>query len=206
MLRTALTALAGLALITAACGSPDSPDAGNPLDLGRDSEADICHDNMMVLASAQSMYYGIYNCYATDLEPLYELLGSDEICCPECSLEYILEGSEETYQITCPLPELPNHGYIEDGFPGWPQEPTVDNCRSNMQTIASLQSMYFGSHGTYAGDVETLREFIEGDVDLSCPVCDEIYEIHADSEQYSVICPCACEPPHGSVVDGMMSW
>jgi hypothetical protein len=206
MLRTALTALAGLALIVAACGSPDSPDAGNPLDLGRDSEAGICHDNMMSLASAQSMYYGIYNCYATDLEPLYRLMGSDEICCPECSLEYILEGSEETYQITCPLPELPNHGYIADGIPCWPQEPTVDNCRSNMRGIAVAQSMYFGYYNTYAGDIGALREFYEGSIILLCPVCGETYELHGDSEHYSVVCPCVCEPPHGSVVDGITSW
>jgi len=206
MLRTALAVLAGLALIAAACGDSETPDAGNPLDLERDSEAGICHDNMMALASAQSMYYGIYNCYATDLEPLYELLGSDELYCPECSLEYILEGDDETYQITCPLPELPNHGYIADGIPCWPQAPTVENCHSNMRNIASVQGIYYGYHNTYAEDPGTLREFVEGDIILSCPVCGETYEFHADSEHYAVVCPCICEPPHGSVVDGIMSW
>ncbi len=206
MLRSALAVLAGLALLAAACGDSETPDAGNPLDLGRDSGAVICHDNMMALASAQSMYYGIYNCYATDLERLYELFGFDELYCPECGLEYILEGDGETYQITCPLPEMPNHGYIEDGIPSWPQEPTVDNCRSNMQTIATAQSMYYGYYNTYAGDLADLREFFEGGIILSCPVCGETYDLHADSEHYAVVCPCVCEPPHGSVVDGMISW
>ncbi len=83
---------------------------GNPLR--------ICRSNMMSLASSEAMFFGKYNRFGTLEELLEEGLGP-WIVCPGCSLDYDLDLGFETYTLTCPLPEEPCHGSIDDFVTSW---------------------------------------------------------------------------------------
>mgnify|MGYP006278980729 CR=1 FL=1 len=204
MLRTALTALAGLALIAAACGSPDSPEAGNPLDLERDSEQQQCIQNMYEICYAQSMHYGMYNEYMTEIEQVYEYMG-EVLTCPSCGQAYLLESSGERYTVTCPFPEIPNHGsYGSNNPPPNPEVPDIEECRSNMLGIATAQAIYYGYNNEYADGFYELCEVCV--VDSICPACAQTYLLDAEEDHYRLICPCSTDPEHGSVVDGIASW
>jgi len=207
MLRTALTALTGLALFAAACGSPDSPDAGNPLDLGRDSEQQQCIQNLYEICTAQSMHYAIYNVYMTSIPEVYEFMG-DELACPSCGQYYIMIGDEEEYTVSCPLTQEPNHGtYGSQNIPPNPHGSEVDVCRSNMLTLRTIESMYYGVYNCFTDSWENIRESgIYTGPALTCPGCGSDYRFHAQGSHYCIRCPLPADPIHGSVVDAMISW
>lgn len=82
---------------------------------------EICHARMITLATACSMYYGMYNRFPEVLSDLEEVMGNWDVECPACDTMYLYETNPEgdTYTITCPLSPDHNHGSIVDGYLSW---------------------------------------------------------------------------------------
>ncbi len=175
----------------------------------------ICHSNMSSLASACAMYYGIYNRYPEELRELgtsgiYEFWDNP---CPACGELYFYDTNSigDTYSIYCPMPVVPNHGYVIDGVRYWPPDTSgcEDACRSNMMGLASGIAMFYGSYNRYP---EELRELgtsgVMGNWDIPCPGCGEIYNYTTDptGQTYTIQCPLPWDPGHGSIEDGCISW
>ena len=82
-------------------------------------------------------------------------------------------------------------------------------CRSNMRSLASAESMYYGKYNTYAGDAANLAssEVMSNAESVTCPIGNDEYDI-TGGDTYLIECsnggPAAF--PHGSVDDGIMSW
>ncbi|MCD4846573.1 MAG: hypothetical protein K8R76_00105 [Candidatus Aegiribacteria sp.] len=171
---------------------------------------EICHERMINLASACSMYYGKYNCYPDGIEDLQEFftIPVDSIQCP-VNGEYIIEGDEEDCYIACPSNVIPSHGYILNGVVSWPPDPSdyLEYCRSNMRSLATACAMYYGSNNRYPEELSDLEEFMEN-WDLECPACDTmyLYETNPEGDWYSITCPLPGNHNHGSIVDGSASW
>ena len=164
--------------------------------------SDSCFHNVAILCGAQSLYYGLYGCYADDIDELYSLIG-DTLRCP---------WKVELYEITCCSPdsfwlqcqEYPLHA---GGGPGtyWnPYQRAVTHCRSHMMAIASSEAMFYGQFVRY-GTMDELLQAGYGPY-LTCPGCHLDYVIDLGPETYTLICPMPTSPNHGSVVDGMISW
>jgi len=84
-------------------------------------------------------------------------------------------------------------------------------CRSNMRSLASAESMYFGKYNTYASTAGVLASthVMDNAASVRCPIGNAAYA-YAGGATYSIRCgsesvwPAAF--PHGSVIDGIMSW
>jgi hypothetical protein len=174
----------------------------------------VCHNNMRSLATACAMFYGVYNRYPGELSELgttgiYEHW--DEPC-PGCGELYdYFTDSLTTYQIHCPMPLDPTHGYIIDGVCYWPPDTTgsQESCRSNMSCLATGMSMFYGSYNRYPLELSELgTSGIMGNWDIPCPACGEIYHYSTDpsGSTYTIECPLPWDPAHGRIVDGIPSW
>ena len=82
-------------------------------------------------------------------------------------------------------------------------------CRSNMRSLASAESMYYGKYNTYAGDAANLAssEVMSNAASVRCPINNTAYTITGGTT-YTITCaaPAPAAFPHGSVNDGIMSW
>lgn len=161
-----------------------------------------CQDNVATLCSAQSMYYGTYNCYASDIQDLYELLG-DTLVCPWVFEQYeVTLLGESSYWIQCT--EYPVHPGGGPGTGGWPPANPVRACRSCMQSLATSEAMFYGTYNRYG----SMQELVEAGFGpwLTCPGCGLDYIVETGFETYTLSCPNPTYPSHGSVVDGIFSW
>jgi len=177
----------------------------------------ICRYNMFYIANAESMFYGIYNRYTESLDTLEIICGlpPDAKSCPECGWEFLLVCSTpDTYNLTCPLPELPNHGTVIDGVSswGWINPPyTYENlCHSHMVALATAESMYYGEYNTYTDSYDNLYNsgiYTFSHYLIQCPLSGNVLFLYSpSSEHYSITCPEPYPPYHGSIVDGITSW
>jgi len=169
-----------------------------------------CRGNMMALATGCAMYYGMYNCYPDSIEDLQQFFPYpvDYICCP-VNGDYIFSGGEEDCYIACPSDVIPSHGYILNGETSWPCDPHnyFDECRSNMMSLASGLSVYFGIYNRFPEVLSDLEDVMEN-WDVECPACASIYmyETNPEGDTYTITCPISPDHNHGSIEDGMISW
>lgn len=177
--------------------SPTEPDL---LQSQRDN-AEACHDLMQFICSEQAIFYAENGWYASSLEEL-ELSG---LTCPECELEYILEGDTKTFAIHCPLPSDPTHGSVIDGVATWPPDPGnfQSLCRANIRTLASQCVIFFVNNSRYP---ETLEEMGMGS--YTCPECGEPYIYYTYENGYAFFMGCSLlpSPGHGFIDNGVASW
>ncbi len=75
----------------------------------------ICRANMRTIASQAVMYFANHNKFPTSLEDI----GMSGVACPACGQEIVLIGSDTTFYVGCPMPEDPNHGYIDNDGASW---------------------------------------------------------------------------------------
>lgn len=164
--------------------------------------SDSCFHNITILCALQMMYYGAYNCFADNIQDLYELYG-DTLRCPWTFGVYeVAFCSPDSYFVQCQ--EFPLH---PGGGPGtyWnPDQRAVTHCRSHMQSIATSEAMFYGTYNRYG----TMDEMLEAGFGpyLTCPGCHLDYVIDPGQDTYTLICPLPSSPNHGSVVDGVFSW
>lgn len=88
------------------------------------------------------------------------------------------------------------------------------SCRSNMRSLATGESMYYGMYDQW-GSIANLAS-AQGSDDpvmdnadlMTCPQADgAAYNYNDDGDDYTIDCPIAGEPQdHGSVVTGIQSW
>ncbi|OPL17599.1 MAG: hypothetical protein AVO35_09210 [Candidatus Aegiribacteria sp. MLS_C] len=157
------------------------------------------------------MFYGLEGRYPDSLE---ELASVDprlpDLVCPSCSLAYEWDTDGfEGYLLGCPLPEDPDHGYVKDGVPYWPPDPSAwpGICHGNMTTLAAGLAQYFGMYNLYPAELEGL--VAEGILDELpvCPECGGYYLYKTDCQTtYTVECPLPSDPNHGWITDGECSW
>lgn len=78
-----------------------------------------CRSSMVVIASANAIFFAEHDRYAYDLEEL-EL---ENLTCPGCGEPYIYylfeEQGQPGYHVECGMPSDPNHGYVRSGVPSW---------------------------------------------------------------------------------------
>jgi len=82
-------------------------------------------------------------------------------------------------------------------------------CRSNMRSLASAETMYYGKYETYTTVANLASSDMMGNADVTqCPTADDIYDITATATTYTIPCPAgpAGTNLHGSIIDGIMSW
>ena len=174
------------------------------------SVEEICHEYLVSLGVAQSMYYGMYNEYADDIEDLQELFPFpvESIYCP-VNGEYIFSVDDESYCIACPSNVIPSHGYILNGVVSWTPDPSecFKYCQSNMRSLATACTMYYGLNNRYPEELSDLEEVMQN-WDLECPAYASIYlyETNPEGDSYTITCPLPVDPNHGSIVDGLTSW
>ena len=75
----------------------------------------ICRAHMRAIASQAVMYFANHNTYPNNQEEI----GMSGVVCPACGQEYVLIGSETEFYVSCPMPEDPNHGNIDNGVASW---------------------------------------------------------------------------------------
>ncbi|MCK4671184.1 MAG: hypothetical protein KAT47_01490 [Candidatus Aegiribacteria sp.] len=171
---------------------------------------EICHERMINLSTACSMYYGMYGYYPDGIEDLQQFFPYpvDSIYCP-VNGNYILECDEEDCYIACPSNVIPSHGYILNGETSWPYDPSnyLEGCRNNMISLATGCSMYYAENNRFPEVLSDLEEVMEN-WDLECPACASIYmyETNPEGDSYTITCPLPVDPNHGSIVDGCTSW
>ncbi|MCD4776927.1 MAG: hypothetical protein K8S15_12860 [Candidatus Aegiribacteria sp.] len=215
IILTFLSLLLMFSCIDSAVSMTD-PEDGSTFSTGYDNPKDEaqCHDNMKLLGTGISMFYGMNNRYPDNLSEL--VVVDPKLCnltCPSCNLPYLydLSSTGEVYTVTCPLPVRPNHGFVENGHCSWPPDPQdwPGICHSNMRTLATCCSMFYGINNRYP---EELSEFGTSGIykywDDPCPACGElyIYETNPVGDTYSIYCPMPVDPNHGYVIDGVCYW
>jgi hypothetical protein len=158
-----------------------------------------CHENMRVIGGQQAIYFAMNGCYASSMEEL----GLAGISCPECGLEYLLEGDERTYSIHCPLPSDPTHGSIVDGMATWTPGSSghESECRACMRTIASQCVLFFAMNSRYPENLEEI-----GMGNFTCPECGYPYVYSGDEKYFFIECGKPTDPNHGCIDNGVVSW
>ena len=173
----------------------------------------VCHGNMMTLSTACALFFGENGRYP---EVLFELVHEgyidDEPECPACGDTYLYSTDGVlTYTVACPLPVDPNHGSVTDGQCSWPPDTSgcTDGCRSNMMSLASGMSMFYGCFNRYPTKLSELgTSGVMENWDIPCPGCGSIYHYWSDDDgqTYLIQCPLPEDPGHGSILDGVVSW
>ncbi|MBD3278846.1 MAG: prepilin-type N-terminal cleavage/methylation domain-containing protein [Candidatus Aegiribacteria sp.] len=80
------------------------------------------------------------------------------------------------------------------------------SCRSNLRTLGTGESMYYGQHNTYGALASLAADgTMENATDLECPTAAAGYAATANSTTYDIPCPAAGNL-HGSIEDGITSW
>ena len=84
------------------------------------------------------------------------------------------------------------------------------SCQSNMRTLATAESMYFGVYDRFTGAVAELDEMQENASLLVCPSDGAgpyaLAVIAGPPPDYTVTCPGAMVADHGSIIGGITSW
>jgi len=202
----------GETYFTVACPLPELPNHGsygseNPPPCGPPDQ--VCHNNMMTMATAEQMYYADHNTYTSDWGNIRQAyMQTDMPQCPSCGEYYYLNGGPEHFCVMCPNPSEPNHGYILDGYCSWQDDDTeragVEDCRANMMLAATAEAMHYATFDEYTDSFSELAH--HADVDSLCPACGNGYVLRAEGDHYAIRCTCPTDPEHGSVVDGVASW
>ncbi len=202
-MKRIVTAFAAVLMLTgfACTAAPDS--VLSPVEPMAASDGsryvDECHENMLVIGGQQVIYYAYNGFFASSLEEL----GLSGTVCPECGLEYLLEGDERTFSIHCPLPSDPTHGSIVDGAATWTPGSSgyESECRANMRTISSQCVIFFAMNDRYP---DNLDEIEMGS--LTCPECGNPYIYHGDEQSWYIECGKPEDPNHGCIDNGVASW
>jgi len=130
MLRSAvLSGIVTLLIITTGCGESEeireeveqavSSSDGIHISAGVNlAERNACRTQMMTLATSMEMYMAMHGNYPQNLEDLREV-GGTVITCPGLHVQYILNTTEAGNGYTLKCPDVPSHGSITDGDPGW---------------------------------------------------------------------------------------
>lgn len=83
------------------------------------------------------------------------------------------------------------------------------SCRSNIRTLATAESIYFGVYGGYTADMGHLIIVQENAGQIRCPSRPAIgaYVLQLPAaEAYLVACPVNVDTGHGSFESGISSW
>ncbi len=194
---SAVLILTGLAC-TATPDSVLSPVEPTPSSDSKNFEEE-CHENMRVIGEQQVIYYAYNGFFASSLEEL----GLSGTVCPECGLEYLMEGNERTFSIRCPLPSDPTHGSIVDGVATWTPGSSghESECRANMRTISSQCVIFFAMNDRYPDNLDEI-----GMGSLTCPECGNPYIYNGDEQSWYIECGKPEDPNHGYILDGVASW
>ncbi|MBN2586797.1 MAG: hypothetical protein JXA64_04485 [Candidatus Fermentibacteraceae bacterium] len=157
------------------------------------------------------MFFGLENRYP---DSLGELVAIDPrlvlLSCPSCSLPYLYETDGfDNYFIGCPLPDEPNHGYMENGQAFWPPDPSTwpNVCHGNMIGMSMAIAMFFGQNDRYPENLDELVN--QGLIPQQpfCPACSSLYIYSTDGQNtYTIVCPLPVDPNHGWITDGECSW
>jgi Tfp pilus assembly protein PilE len=101
------------------------------------------------------------------------------------------------------------------------EEAEMASCRSNMRSLATAMSMYYGTYNTYPASLSDLTHtgpngegiIMENALLLRCPQNNEPYRYsrsgYGQNLTYTATCPTgysATPQAHGSVEDGIQSW
>ena len=161
-----------------------------------------CRANMRTIAGQMVVFFATNNYYPNTMEEI----GMAGVVCPTHGNEYLLIGTESEFYIECGLPQLPNHGNIDNGVPSWHNQHADPNdwediCRAHMRTIAGQATIFFASNNHYPN---TLKEIgMEG---VFCPACGNEYQLIGTEEEFFVGCPMPLSPNHGNIENGVPSW
>ena len=84
------------------------------------------------------------------------------------------------------------------------------SCRSNLRSLATGESMYYGIYNTFGplADLAAGGGVMENAAAIQCPTANSGYTAAAVGDwatSYRIPCPNA-DPNHGSVIDGITSW
>jgi prepilin-type N-terminal cleavage/methylation domain-containing protein len=81
------------------------------------------------------------------------------------------------------------------------------SCRSNMRTLGTGESMYYGEYNTYVAlAILAASGVMENAAILECPTGNAVYAATtANSTTYVIPCPWNAAD-HGSMDDGIVSW
>jgi len=172
-------------------------------------DAEICHGNMEALSDGVCQFYGKYNQYPGSLDDLAAI--NPRLCsltCPTCSLQYEYETDiNDNFLIRCPLPEDPDHGFIDNGLPSWPPDPSnwQQACQNYMMHTASACAMYYGKYNEYPEDLQDLVDEGYLPVVYQCPACNIPLHYTRDTLEasYTIHCPLPSDPTHGYIIDGI---
>jgi prepilin-type N-terminal cleavage/methylation domain-containing protein len=82
------------------------------------------------------------------------------------------------------------------------------SCRSNLRTLGTGESMYYGEWNTYCTLAVLASSLVmENATQIQCPTANLNYAgtTAAGATTYTITCPNAA-PNHGSIDDGIVSW
>jgi len=161
-----------------------------------------CRANMLTIFGQAVIFYAENGHYPSSLEEI----GMAGVVCPTHGNEYILISTESEFYIECGLPQLPNHGNINNGIPSWHNQHAdphdwEDICRANMRTIASQAVIFFASNNHYPNSLKEIG--MEG---VFCPACGSEYQLIGTETEFFVGCPMPQLPNHGNIENGIPSW
>ena len=84
------------------------------------------------------------------------------------------------------------------------------SCRSNLRTLGTGESMYYGQHNTFGALASLAGDgTMDNATSLACPSSNPgsyTAAVAADGSTYSIPCPSAAGLEHGSINDGITSW
>ena len=83
------------------------------------------------------------------------------------------------------------------------------SCRSNMRSLATAESMYYGINNFYGNEAGLVSsEVMDNAASMTCPGDNAAYAYdNTVSSTYTITCTGGVgTAPHGSADDGIMSW
>ena len=82
------------------------------------------------------------------------------------------------------------------------------SCRSNMRSLATAESMYYGINNFYGNEAGLVgSEVMDNAAAMACPNGDVAYVYAVPGDTYTITCAgVGGTAPHGSADDGIMSW
>ena len=94
------------------------------LDPDTTGSQDACRSNMLGLRTGCIIFYGMENRWPYELSELGTsgAMENWDDPCPACGELYyysIADSTAQSFMLHCPLPWLPGHGYVEDGYASW---------------------------------------------------------------------------------------
>ena len=82
------------------------------------------------------------------------------------------------------------------------------SCRSNMRSLATAESMYYGINNFYGNEAGLVSsEVMDNAAAMTCPSDNAAYVYAVPGDTYTITCNgTGGNAPHGSASDGIMSW